>query len=255
MFLNVREPTTVAGHSRDQTSITQRVLVRTALLLFAAPHTSNAQGVGYCFGDPGVGTPCPCGNDNDGSVLGSGCDNGVFTSGAQLTGSGIASMSSDTLVLSTTHLEPNNAGLYFQADNQVNGGVGYVWGSGLRCAGSNLKRLGVRFSDANGFSDTSGFAYTISAKAGNVNPGDTKNYQCWYRTTSNPPCFDEPFNTSNGYSITWALGGGAYDEMVLIPAGSFDMGDHHDGMSWALPVHSVYLDAFYMDKFEVRNEK
>ena len=39
---------------------------------------------GYCFGDPGSGTPCPCGNDNDGSVPGSGCANGVFTSGAQL---------------------------------------------------------------------------------------------------------------------------------------------------------------------------
>jgi len=41
--------------------------------------------------------------------------------------------------------------------------------------------------------------------------------------------------------------------MVLIPAGEFQMGDSLDGMSWALPVHTVYLDAFYMDVYEVTN--
>jgi len=35
--------------------------------------------------------------------------------------------------------------------------------------------------------------------------------------------------------------------MVLIPAGSFEMGDHFDGMEEALPVQSVELDGFYMD--------
>ena len=39
--------------------------------------------------------------------------------------------------------------------------------------------------------------------------------------------------------------------MALIPAGSFEMGDHLDGMSNALPVHTVELDAFYMDVHEV----
>jgi formylglycine-generating enzyme required for sulfatase activity len=35
--------------------------------------------------------------------------------------------------------------------------------------------------------------------------------------------------------------------MVLIPAGSFQMGDTLDGETDALPVHSVYVSAFYMD--------
>ena len=39
-------------------------------------------------------------------------------------------------------------------------------------------------------------------------------------------------------------------EMALIPAGSFEMGDHLDGLSNA-PVHIVQLDAFYMDVREV----
>ena len=34
--------------------------------------------------------------------------------------------------------------------------------------------------------------------------------------------------------------------MALIPAGSFEMGDHLGGMGNA-PVHTVELDAFYMD--------
>jgi formylglycine-generating enzyme required for sulfatase activity len=40
--------------------------------------------------------------------------------------------------------------------------------------------------------------------------------------------------------------------MVLIPAGTFEMGDTFaEGEVYELPVHSVYVNAFYMDKYEV----
>ena len=40
--------------------------------------------------------------------------------------------------------------------------------------------------------------------------------------------------------------------MALIPAGSFTMGDcMGDGYTWELPLHSVYVSAFYMDKYPV----
>jgi len=43
-------------------------------------------------------------------------------------------------------------------------------------------------------------------------------------------------------------------EMVLIPAGSFRMGDpFNEGDSGERPVHTVYVDAFYMDVYEVTN--
>ena len=154
-------------------------------------------GSGFCFGDPGSGTPCPCNNDNDGSVPGSGCANGAFSSGAQLTGSGVASVSADTLVLSATSMEPSNSGLYFQADNDLSPGL--VWGDGLRCAGGALKRLEVVFADAAGASSTS---LVLSTKAGNVSAGDTKYYQCWYRNPAGSPCGAE-FNASSGYAVTW----------------------------------------------------
>ena len=157
----------------------------------------------YCFGDPGSGIPCPCANDNDGSVPESGCANGVFTSGAQLRGQGFASVSADTLVLVTTRLEPNNTGLYFQADNRLNGGNGIIFGDGLRCAGGNLIRLQVRTSDAAGTSSTT---IGISAKGG-VSPGDVKRYQCWYRNIVNPLCGPgvNDFNLSNGLEVTWDI--------------------------------------------------
>lgn len=45
-----------------------------------------------------------------------------------------------------------------------------------------------------------------------------------------------------------------YEEMVLIPAGSFQMGSEVWG-SDEKPVHTVQLSSFYMDKYEVTNGK
>ena len=43
--------------------------------------------------------------------------------------------------------------------------------------------------------------------------------------------------------IIWEKGG---SEMVLIPSGSFEMGDHFDGGDDdELPIHEVELDALY----------
>lgn len=42
--------------------------------------------------------------------------------------------------------------------------------------------------------------------------------------------------------------------MVLIPAGEFTMGSNESGNAEAKPAHTVYLDAFYIDKYEVTNE-
>ena len=45
-------------------------------------------------------------------------------------------------------------------------------------------------------------------------------------------------------------------KMRLIPTGEFSMGDHHDvGDNDEKPVHTVYLDAYYIDETEVTNEQ
>ena len=44
------------------------------------------------------------------------------------------------------------------------------------------------------------------------------------------------------------------DGMVLIPAGPFEMGsDDYDANDDEKPIHSVYIDSFYMDKYPVTN--
>ena len=49
---------------------------------------------------------------------------------------------------------------------------------------------------------------------------------------------------------------GIKSQMVLIPAGNFQMGDSfNEGDAGERPVHTVYLDAFYIDKYEVTNEQ
>ena len=42
--------------------------------------------------------------------------------------------------------------------------------------------------------------------------------------------------------------------MVYIPAGVFQMGDNLDGLPDAMPVHTVTLNGFFMDRFEVSRE-
>ncbi|MCJ7447211.1 MAG: formylglycine-generating enzyme family protein [Bacteroidales bacterium] len=47
----------------------------------------------------------------------------------------------------------------------------------------------------------------------------------------------------------------ADSEMVLIPAGEFTMGKNSGNPTDWQPEHKVYIDAFYMDKYEVTNKQ
>ena len=59
----------------------------------------------------------------------------------------------------------------------------------------------------------------------------------------------EELGTVRAKKITWKKDG---SEMVLIPAGTFEMGDHfNEGDADEQPVHAVELDGFCMDVHEV----
>ncbi len=148
----------------------------------------------YCSGDGSGATQCPCGNN---ASPGEGCANGTGA-GATLSCSGDASISGDTLVLSSTNLLPNQPCLFFQGNNAINSGDGITFGDGLRCAGGGVVRLQVRFPDAAGDAATS---ISISSKGG-CNAGDTKRYQNWYRDPASSVC-GSLFNLSNGVELTW----------------------------------------------------
>jgi formylglycine-generating enzyme required for sulfatase activity len=54
----------------------------------------------------------------------------------------------------------------------------------------------------------------------------------------------------------WSLHEPDPNEMVEIPAGEFDMGDHYGvGRADELPVHTVYVDSVYMGRYEITNQQ
>ncbi len=55
------------------------------------------------------------------------------------------------------------------------------------------------------------------------------------------------------FSVFETIQGGDAREMVLIPSGSFTMGGGSEGDFDEQPQRVIYLDAFYMDKYEVTN--
>jgi len=147
-------------------------------------------GTPYCFGD-GTGAGCPCGNYS--SSAGRGCANSAGD-GAILFATGTDSISAADLTLYLDGMPPSMPCLFFQARNQLSG---ITFGDGFQCAGGQLIRLMVRWADGDGFAYSVG---DIAAK-GMVVPGDTRQYQAWYRDPAGP-CGHQ-CNTSNATSITW----------------------------------------------------
>ena len=95
-----------------------------------------------------------------------------------------------------------------------------------------------------------------SAVGAGVTPGTGK-LIVWDSKIDQPGVFGSQFKVrvcaDDGYSPPPPSG------MVLIPAGSFEMGNvlsaTGDGYSDELPVHTVTLSAFYMDRCEVTNQQ
>jgi hypothetical protein len=177
--------------SRDQYGNTGS----SATLCYTA--TGGAVGTPYCFGD-GTGTACPCGNAG---AAGNGCGNSLFAQGANLAATGVASVSADTLALNGTNM-PNSSALYFQGTTQSNGGLGTVFGDGLRCAGGSVIRLGTKSNAGNASTYPAAGDLPVSVRGAVPGAGSVRTYQVWYRNAA-AFCTTDTFNLSNGLSITW----------------------------------------------------
>ncbi len=158
--------------------------------------TGAGTGMAYCFGD-GTGGACPCGNTG---AAGNGCANSLVAAGANLTASGTASISGDTVVLAGSGM-PNSSALYFQGTTQANGGNGTVFGDGLRCAAGSVIRLGTKTNSGNQSAYPVGGDLSVSVRGAIGAPG-TRTYQVWYRNAA-AFCSPDTFNLSNGYQIVW----------------------------------------------------
>jgi hypothetical protein len=152
--------------------------------------------VPFCAGD-GSGAACPCGN-----ASAPGADQGCLNSlglGAELRGTGSASLAQDTLTLTCSNLPATASVLFFQGSDEVAAGASAVFGDGLRCAGGTLARLGARAAVAGvaSFPSAGGLG-----SAGGASAGTTLRYQAWYRNPA-PHCTPAAFNLSNGLRVRW----------------------------------------------------
>jgi hypothetical protein len=151
----------------------------------------------FCFGD-GTATACPCGNA---SPFGAneGCLNSLGL-GGKLQATGMASLSNDSVVLRGSQM-PNSFALYFQGTSQQAGGMGAVFGDGLRCASGSIARLATK-SNAGGLSQYPEPGDASVSVRGNVTGAGTREYQVWYR---NPAafCTASTFNLTNGLQLNW----------------------------------------------------
>lgn len=154
----------------------------------------SATGTPFCFGD-GSGTICPCGN-----LAGSerGCANSGGL-GVELIGDGSRSLAADTLTFAATDMPPGRPALLIAGGTDLNGGMGSLFGDGLRCVGGSTAALGMRFSNGSGDA-TWGPGL---AALGGFQAGSTHYFQVIYRDTyASSPC-STYFNASNGVKLDY----------------------------------------------------
>jgi len=137
----------------------------------------------------GASASCPCGNDDPTR----GCASSVGF-GAYLTGAGSTAVSADDLSLYAYLLPPGRPALLFAGDVPVASGA-LVLGDGLRCAGGNVQRLGVRVPPGSG---SASWGPGLVAQ-GAWSAGETRYLQVWYRDSSGP-C-GAGFNVSSGVEV------------------------------------------------------
>lgn len=150
----------------------------------------------FCLGD-GTGAACPCGNTG---ATGRGCASTAFPGGAMLSLSGIAgaSVSTDTLVLTATDIP--GPGLFFQGNGLLATPANF--GDGHLCAGIGIIRLGVVFPTGNSASYPGGLTPNPIHVQGLANSGDTKHYQCWYRSVPGL-CSANNYDLTQGLTLVW----------------------------------------------------
>lgn len=170
--------------------------VAAGVLVAPAPSTGTA----FCSGD-GSGTACPC---NNFGFPGGGCSNSSFP-GAILSGTGTASLSNDTLQLGCVLLpfDAGATGLLFQGTAQEAGGAGVIMGSGLRCVGGSIRRLGMKSLATGDLQFGQPVGDTPLHVRGQITVASTVHYQIWFRDNAFVGCTEPKFNYSNGLSVTW----------------------------------------------------
>lgn len=175
-------------------------------------------------------------------------------SGAAMSSTGSTNPAANEFHLIATGCPPNQPLLFYYGAASITN----PFGNGTQCVGSGgvgLFRFPPMQTDGSGTADMQvNFGQPPAGSGpGQWQVGDTWYCQSWYRDPAGGGAF---FNLSDGLEVDVCAGAGTYNGMVLVPTGAFLMGDHSGtGFPNELPLHTVNLDAFYMDQFEVTNRK
>jgi hypothetical protein len=172
-------------------------------------HDIDATGfVSMC--DPGVAgvEPCPCLNPATGP--GRGCDNSAATGGATFTAAGIAYLSIDTLVFTTSGEMPTALSVVMQGNASIP--TGLVYGQGVRCLGGTIiRRLFTKQAVAGSITvpDFGAGDPSVSArsavKGDVIQPGQSRWYLVYYRdpvVLGGCPA-SSTFNATQTGQVTW----------------------------------------------------
>jgi hypothetical protein len=167
---------------------------------------STSPGVNIC--EPGTGgtMACPCSNPPGSAARG--CDNSSATGGAQLTSTGTASLSTDSVVFSTNGEKPTATSILLQGNAVISTGI--TFGQGVRCAGGTLKRLYVKTASGGSITAPGVGDPTVSARSATL--GDTigAGTQRWYSVYYRDPTVlggcpaASTFNITQTQEVTWA---------------------------------------------------
>jgi Tol biopolymer transport system component len=151
---------------------------------------------------------CPCGNAP--SSADRGCDNSMTTSGAVLSASGVAYLSQDSLVFTTSGEKPTATSVLLQGTSVTVSGV--VYGQGVRCVGGALKRLFTKTASGGSITAPNFGAGdpTVSArsaaKGSPISAGQSRWYLVFYRdpiVLGGCPV-SSTFNATQTGQVTWS---------------------------------------------------
>jgi len=167
-----------------------------------APFTS------MCFSGLGGVIACPCSNPP--GALGRGCNNSSATGGAILSAAGIAYLSQDTLVFTTSGERPTALSILTQ---WIGGNAsGVVFGMGVRCTSGTFKRLFNKPAVGGSITvpDFAGGDPSVSvrsaAKGDVIQPGQSRWYLVYYRDPNvlgGCPA-TSTFNSTQTGQVTWS---------------------------------------------------
>jgi hypothetical protein len=169
------------------------------------PDSGGGPGVDLC--QPGVGGvhACPC--QNPPASAPAGCDNSSATGGARLASAGVASLSADTVVFTTTGEKPTATSIVAQGTAVAANGL--VFGQGVRCFAGSLKRLYVKTASGGSITAPQGGDLSVSARSAALGDTIAAGTDRWYGVYYRDPNVlggcpsTSTFNATQTQRISW----------------------------------------------------